>query len=461
MTTSNDSNSSTVRYVGLDVHKEQTSVCILDRQGKVIHRCTVVMERGALIAFAEKVLRPTDRVALEATTNSWAVARLLAPFVAEVVVSNPLATKAIAQAKVKTDKIDARVLADLLRCDYLPRVWQPDEKTSLLRELTARRSSLIGHSVAIRNRIHSVLHMRLIVEPESDRFSKAHRQWLAHLCATVDSLSGQPVERIDAQGRLLIESDLRLLAAVEKEIELLDKELAVRGYNDDRVKLLMTLPGVSVAVAESLLAAIGDVSRFNDADHLASYLGLVPRTRQSANRCYHGPITKAGNKQARWMLVQAAQTVRLHPGPLGHFFKKLAKRKSYNAAVVAAARKLATIAWHMLTKNEPYRYATPTSTQNKLAGLRVAATGERRRTGPKKGKPAEKATAAGRTRAVKALATVYSEEGLPATSEPPAGERRMLQASGAESFADSLKSERRTQPKTPSAGPKSRKKLPS
>jgi transposase len=425
---------SNVRYVGLDVHKKEAAICILDREGKLIHQQAIAMERGYLLSIAQKLLRPTDRLAFEATTNSWALARLLAPFVAEVVVSNPLATKAIAQAKVKTDKIDARVLADLLRCDYLPRVWQPDEATSLLRELTGRRSALVGHTTAIRNRIHSVLHMRLIVEPESDRFSKSHRQWLAELLAS---------ERIDAQGRLLIESDLRLLEAVEKEIEILDKELAVRGYSDEGVKLLMTLPGVSVAVAESLLAAIGDVSRFVDADHLASYLGLVPRTRQSAGRCYHGPITKAGNSQARWMLIQAAQTVRRHPGPLGYFFNKLAKRKTHNVAVVATARKLATIAWHMLTKNEPYRYATPMTTATKLASLRIAATGQRRRGGVPKGAKRSPNYGAGGTTAVKALAEVYTQEGLPQPGEATSGEARAVKASGAEAFVDGLKTSRR------------------
>jgi hypothetical protein len=111
----------------------------------------------------------------------------------------------------------------------------------------------------------------------------------------------------------------------------------------------------------------------------------VPSIKQSAEHCYHGPITKAGRGHTRWMLIQAAQHVRLHPGPLGVFFRRLAKKKNYNVAVVAAARKLVVIAWHMLTKNEPYRYAQPKPTQSKLQRLRVKATGQRRKSGPKKG----------------------------------------------------------------------------
>src|SRR5258708_28355458 len=131
---------SMVRFVGLDVHKKVVEVCILDAAGKVLHRDRFDLDRATLLHFAQTTLKPQDRVALEATTNCWAVARRLAPFAAEVVVSNPLVTKAIAQAKVKTDKVDACVFAQLLRCDFLPRVWQPDEATSLLRELTTRHT---------------------------------------------------------------------------------------------------------------------------------------------------------------------------------------------------------------------------------------------------------------------------------------------------------------------------------
>ncbi len=336
--------SSMLRFVGLDVHKRILQICIIDALGKVLLRERLEdFDRQKLLEFARAKLTPHDRVALEATTNTWAVARLLSPLVADIVVSNPLTTKAIAQAKVKTDKIDAEVLAQLLRCDYLPQVWQPDTTTSLLRELTSRRTALVGDRTAVRNRVHSLLAVRLLNVPYDKLFGKGGRTWLA----------GLPAEQLDAQGRLIIDTDLRLHDAIQSEIETLEEELAGRGYSDARVKLLRTLPGVDLMVAETLLAAWGDVSRFRDGDHAASYLGLVPSTRQSGDRCYHGPITKAGNSHARWALVQAAHSVARHPGPLGHFFKKLAKKKNYNVAIVAAARKLVVIAWHMLTKNEP------------------------------------------------------------------------------------------------------------
>ena len=411
-----------VRYVGLDVHKEVVEACLVDAQGKVVGRERFALNRRTLQTFARKILRPGDRAALEATTNCWAVADALRPHVARVLVSNPMATKAIAQAKVKTDKVDAHVLAQLLRCDFLPEVWPPDEATRRMRELTGA-AALIGQRTAMRNRIHSVLAMRLIEAPPR-LFSNTGQAWLARA-------------ELDEQGRLLVDSDLRQLQFLQKEIDALDAELARRGYADEKVKLLMTLPGVDVATAEALLAAWGDASRFPDGDHAAGYLGLVPSTKQSANQCYHGPITKRGNSQARWMLIEAAQHLDKHPGPLGHFFRRLMNKKNRNVAVVAAARKLAWIGWNMLAKNEPYRYAIPRSTEAKLARLRIKATGERRRGGSAKGTKAV-AKLPGGSRTVKSLAGVCQAENLPPPKPLAAGEKRTVNEAGCAAFVAQL-----------------------
>jgi transposase len=129
-----------VTYCGLDVHKKVVEACVLDAAGLVIFRMRFTLTPAALVQFCKDRLTSESKVALEATTNTWAVVKLVRPLVAEVVVSNPMQTKAIAQAKVKTDKVDALILAQLLRCDFLPQVWQPDEATQELRRLTCRRS---------------------------------------------------------------------------------------------------------------------------------------------------------------------------------------------------------------------------------------------------------------------------------------------------------------------------------
>lgn len=400
-----------IRYVGLDVHKRLVEVCILDRRGQVLHRLRFALNRQTLLHFATKVLHRTDHVALEATTNCWAVADALRPHVARVVVSNPMATKAIAMAKIKSDKVDALVLAQLLRCDFLPEVWQPDEATRRFRELCGRRSALIGQRTAMRNRIHSVLAMRLIEAPPR-LFCTAGLEWLRTI-------------PLDDQARLLVDTDLRQLGFLQKEIDALDTELARRGHVSDPVKLLMTLPSIDLITAMAMIAAWGDPKRFGDGDHAASYLGLVPSTKQSADHCYHGPITKRGRSQTRWMLIEAAQHLDKHPGPLGHFFRRLLRKKNRNVAVVAAARKLAVIGWQMLVSGEPYRYAIPRSTEEKLRRLRVRATGQRRTTGPRKGKRCV-AKLPGGSRTIRSLPEICQVEGLPTPPPLSAGERRTI-----------------------------------
>lgn len=415
-----------IRFAGLDVHKRVVEAVILDPEGKVLRRGRFDCTRKDLESFAREFLTKEDRVALEATTNTWAVVGVLKPFVAEVVVSNPLRTRAIADAKVKTDKVDALVLAQLLRMDYLPRVWEPDDATRELRRTCSRRASLVSDRTTVKNRLHAVLHQRLIAAPVDDLFGAKGLAWLRGVT-------------LDAEGRAAIDSELRLLEGVGREIAALDGVLVQKAWADARVKLLMTLPGVDVGVAQTVLSALGDVSRFRDGDHAASYLGLVPSTKQSANHCYHGPITKQGNGHARWMLIQAAQHLGAHPGPLGVFFRRLAKKKNRNIAVVATARKLVVIAWHMLKKNEPYRYAQPKATEAKLAKLRVKATGKRKRGGTPKGQPRPAAYGTGQgTRAVPSLSQVLETEGLPPAKPLAPGEQKMVRQAAVSRFVEGI-----------------------
>jgi len=417
------------RFVGLDVHKREITYCILDAAGAMVSQGKFELDRQTLDEFARRTLTPCDHVALESTTNCWAVAEIVQPHVARTVVSNPMATKAIAHSKIKTDKVDAHVLAQLLRCDFLPEVWRPDEATQLRRQLSGRRASLVQQRTQLRNRIHSVLAMRLITPPggsSSSLFSSNGRAWLERLSEA----------DLDGDGLAMIQSDLRLLDALQEEIDRFDQRLAELAYEDQRVKLLMTMPGVSVVVAQALVSAFGDIERFASADKAASYLGLVPSTKQSAQTCHHGPITKRGNSNARWMLVQAAQHMHRQNGPLGHFFRRLKKRKNHNVAVVATARKMAMIAWHMLRANEPYRYSPPRSTEDKLAKLRIQVTGEKRRGGPAKGTKAvaKLPGVQGGSRTIKSLDAVYEQEGLPARSPLPPGEMKHVTATETTEF---------------------------
>lgn len=404
------------RYIGLDVHKRFIEVCILDAAGKVLFRGQVACERKQLESFCRGKLKKTDRVALEATGNTWSVVAIVKPFVGQVVVSNPLKTKAIAEAKIKTDKVVALVLAQLLRCDYLPLVWQPDAATQQLRGLMTHRTGLMTHRSRIKNRIQSLLARWLLSPPCKVLWTKAGIAWLKSI-----------IPSLLTHEQVALESDCRQLDSVDQELMLLDQKLAGEAYDDRRVQLLMTLPGVNYAVAIGLLAALGDLSRFRDGDHAASYLGLIPSTCQSGNHCYHGHITKAGSGTVRGLLTQAAQHVGRHLGPLGAFFRRLAKRKNRNVAITATARKLVVVAFLILKNNEPYRYARPALMREKFSRLGETATGKRAPV--LRGKPRA------------GLAEIYQAIKLPPVKIPqklPRGERRMLAEQKLSQFVEEL-----------------------
>lgn len=431
-------------FAGLDLHKQVIEAAIVDDEGKLVHKSRFRATREALLAFAKRRLNQETSVAVEATTNTWPVVDLLEPLVREVVVSNPMRTRAIASAKIMTDAISAPTLAHLLRLDYLPRVWQPDLKTRHQRELVTERTTLTADRTRIKNRIHSVLHQRMIPAPQGDLFGKQNLEWLRALPVSDEGLN--------ENGRRVLDRYLTQLEAIEKEAAELDTLIARHAYSEQRVRLLMTLPGVDMAVALGLMAALGEPSRFASADKAAAYFGLVPSTKQSGRHCYHGRITKQGNSHARWLLVQAAQRVAEHEGPLGVFFRRLAQRKNRNVAVVAVARKLVAIAWHMLRRNEPYRYAHPATTAIKLAKVRIVATGKRRRGGVPKGTPRPESYGTGRQlRRTPSLDAIYAREGLPPRQKLGQGEARMIAGQGLNEFLGRI-TEQQATPRRPPTG---------
>lgn len=418
-----------MRYLGLDVHKRLVQACILDEQGQILANERFALTLNSLVHFARQHLDEDCALALEATTNTWAIVDALAPFCPRITVSNPMRTKAIASAKIKTDKVDAFVLAQLLRCGFLPSVWIPDADTRAERTLASRRSALTRQSIALKNRIHSILHQHLIQAP-GELFSSAGLEWL------------QGVELpILARGE--IDTLLRLLDALQTEQAALRQQINEAAFASDSIRLLMTLPGFDATTAHAFMAAIGDVTRFASADKLAAYLGLVPSVRQSAEHCHHGRITKQGNSNVRWLLVQAAQTAARHPGPLGHQFARLEHKKNRSIAIVAIARKLAVLAWHLLTTRTPYRYAVPSTVATKLARLRVSQQG-RRKTGPTKGQPRSAAYGTGHgTRLCRSLNGALAKEQLPICTPAPQGEQRVIEQMRLSTFAANLQREQR------------------
>jgi transposase len=349
-----------MRCIGLDVHRTFAEVAIVTN-GQVHSAGRIVTTAPGLEALA-KTLGRGDHVVLEATGNSYAIARILAPHVGRVVISNPLRTRAIAAAKIKTDKVDARVLAQLLAADFLPEVWMPDETTHVLRRQVARGAQLRRQRTRLKNQIHAVLHRNLIPPcPATDLFGQRGRAWLR--CQTL------PVDEATA-----VAAYLRALDVAGEELAHLDAALARAVAERPEIRRLLTVPGINIAVAAGLLAAVGDISRFASAQKLVGYVGLDPRVRQSGLQpARHGPITKQGRAHARGLLVEAAWAASRSPGPLRAFFRRICTKRGPQVAAVATARKLVILVWHMLTKEQDYLWARPSLTAHKLLRLELRA----------------------------------------------------------------------------------------
>jgi len=359
-----------IRYVGLDVHKQWTQVAWHFPDGS-IQRERIATQPGMLKAFAQR-LGSGDVVALESTTNALAIARLLRSRAGEVLVSNPLRTRLIAESKIKTDKVDADVLAQLARSGFLPTVWQPPVELEVLRRRSAYQAALTRQITQVKNRLHSVLHRHLVEAPVAELFSQAGRGFLGQVELPLDE-------------RAQVDLDLELLEQLEAARSQARQVLARHALVSPQAQLLMTIPGIDYPTAIGLVAAIGPVERFREPRKLTSYFGLAPSVHQSADKCYSGPISKRGRAHARWLLVEAAHCAVRSPGPLRAFFLRLKKRKGTNVAVVAAARKLLVIIHHMLSSGEPYRYAPVYTTHVKLARLEYLATGVPKKGGVPKG----------------------------------------------------------------------------
>ena len=247
------------------------------------------------------------------TGNAWAIARILEPHVARVIVVSPSDT-GIRQARAKTDRLDARALAKLLWAGQLDGVWTPDERIRAMRRRLARRSQLVRARSRAKNEVHAVL-MRCLKDrpPASDLFGVKGRAWLAE-------------QQLALTERETVDSAVRQVEFLDSEIAQVERLIAAEALSWPEVKRLMTVPGVNVIVAATFMAAVGDIRRFSDRRKLTGYLGLDPRVRQSgAGPANHGHISKQGSSSARHALVEACWSTVRQPGPIAGFYQRVSR----------------------------------------------------------------------------------------------------------------------------------------
>jgi transposase len=349
-----------MRQIALDVHQSFCEVAVRE-DGVTRSAGRITTDRGELNVFAES-LCPTDEVVMEATGPAMAIARILGPHVARVVVANAQEVRAISHARVKSDRFDARTLADLLAAGMLDPVWVPDPQTQGLRRRVARRAALVRQRTRAKNEVHATLSRCLLGRsPVSDLFGEEGRAWLSEL-------------QLESEEQETITGCLRQIDFLDGEVAAIDQRLSEWAVTSEETRRLMSIPGVGAGVAVTLMAAIGEISRFSSPRQLVAYLGLDPKVRQSGDEpARHGRISKRGNAQARSVLVEAAWVAMRQPGPLHAFGERIRVRRGAQIAAVAVARKIACLAWELLTKDEDYAYAQPSGVRRKLRKLELAA----------------------------------------------------------------------------------------
>jgi transposase len=304
------------------------------------------VEHADLEGWLKKNLLVTDHVVLESTTNAWHVYDLLLPLAERVVVANPIKVKQIAQARVKTDIRDTLILARLLAANLVPEVWVPPAHVRELRQLLSQRRQLVETHTQIVNRMHSVAHRHHLKHERGKRFTEKNTCW-------------QKDKRLSPVEQFQLELEMENQVYIEKQIGRIGKEVAKMSHQKPWAQsrtYLMQLPGFGVITGMTVLAAIGEIQRFESARHLASYSGLTPGLEQSGTKYREKGITKEGRKELRWALVEVAQRA-VKSDPLWkHRFQELQKRLHRNQAIVAVARRLLELVWYVLTRRQPYRH---------------------------------------------------------------------------------------------------------
>jgi transposase len=348
------------RFIGLDLHKHYlVAIGVNADLEQVLGPQRVLL--ADLDAWCAQHLTPQDALALETTTNTWEVYDELLPHVHSVTVVHPPHVALITRAQVMTDKRAAYHLARLLAAGLLPPVWVPEPAVRDRRALVAQRTKLVRLNVQAKNRLHSVLHRHHLAPPQDAGalFAPERLAWWLAL----------PVSAIE---RVRIQCDWDTLAFARRQIAALDDAIAAEAAQEPRITLLLQLPGFALTTALTVLAAIDDIRRFPDARHLVGYAGMGTRVHDSGLTSRSGGITKAGRRELRAALVEAAQAaVNSHP----HWRAELARlepRLGRNKAIVAIARKLLVAVWHVLTRECADRFADPERVARKLMQMAYA-----------------------------------------------------------------------------------------
>jgi transposase len=355
------------RYIGLDVHKHYLIALGVDEELNVVLPVRRV-ELTRLEVWMKKTLTQQDEVVLEMTTNTWQLYDELCEYAGRVLVVHPPHVALITRSQVMTDKIAASILARLLAKRLLVGIWVPPQEVRELRGLVAQRKKMTGLATQAKNRLHAVLQRHHLIPPEGNPFHASQQEWWLAL-------------PLGALGKVNVQSDLEALRFAQAQQMRLTSLMEEITNQQEQVTRLLQVPGFGVVTAVTVWAAIGDIERFMDPPHLVGYAGLGTRVHDSGMSTRTGRITKAGRRDLRVVLIEAAQVAaNTHP----HWKAELARlepRLGRNKAIVAIARKLLVAVWYILAQHKTDRFAQPEQVARKFLKFAYQLGKEHRPTG--------------------------------------------------------------------------------
>ena len=328
-------------YIGVDYHKKYSIATKMDEEGNILEQVKLNNDPETLLKYFDN-LPAGSKIALEATGSWYYFYELLGSKCPDIYLSHPLKTRAIAEARIKTDKIDSGILAHLLRTNLLPTSYIPPREIRDIREILRYRASLVSFRTAIKNKIWAIISKNGIRPEFSDIFGRKGIKYLSSL-------------NLRECYREAINGYLRLVEILNCLIEEVGERIKRIVQDNPEAKLLISIPGISYYSALLIVSEIGDIKRFSSARKLCSYVGLVPSVHSSGGRTRYGSITKRGSKWLRWILVELSRHFVNGSKRMEKMYLRVSRSHGKNAARVSVAREMLKVIYYMLRDKRPYR----------------------------------------------------------------------------------------------------------
>lgn len=334
-----------MRYIGVDHHKKFSYLTVMDEEGRIVKEGRVENKKEVIKGFLDDCRRDGKATAVVEAGRNWTVMYdWLEEYVDEVKLAHSLKVKAIASAKIKTDRIDSKILAHLLRADLIPESYVSSMEERKVKSVLRQRCFLVRFQTMVKNRIHTILDRHPEVKGDkffSDIFGSSGKEYLYSL-------------KLPYPDDKLLKQNLELLEEIQSKIKNSEDLLSEITEHNPKVKLLQTVPGIGKFLSCLIVYEIGDINRFGTVKQICSYAGIVPGIFASGNKIFYKGITRQGNKFLRWAIIESVWPAIRCDREMRLFYERLKVEKGANKAKVATARRLLTIIYRVLKEERSY-----------------------------------------------------------------------------------------------------------